>query len=181
MGANDGRDPLEDYRIINKELEQYELRLMERPQIVLANKMDLEGAEDNLKRFKEAYPQVPVYPVITLIAEGLDEVLYKVADLLETTPEFPMTGETETEEGVLYKFVPKAPDFTVTNLGNHQWRLEGPKVEKLFKMTDFEVESQVYRFAQSLRKLGVDEALRQKGAEDGDLVFIQDYQFAFVE
>ena len=81
----------------------------------------------------------------------------------------------------MYKFVPKAPDFTVTNLGNHQWRLEGPKVEKLFKMTDFEVESQVYRFAQSLRKLGVDEALRQKGAEDGDLVFIQDYQFAFVE
>ena len=119
--------------------------------------------------------------MITLIAEGLDEVLYKVADLLETTPEFPMTGETEVEEGVLYKFVPKAPDFTVTNLGNHQWRLEGPKVEKLFKMTDFEVESQVYRFGQSLRKLGVDEALRQKGAEDGDLVFINDFQFEFVE
>ena len=181
MGANDGRDPIEDYRIINKELEQYELRLMERPQVVLANKMDLEGAEENLKRFKETYPDIPVYPVITLIAEGLDEVLYKVADLLETTPEFPMTGETEVEEGVLYKFVPKAPDFTVTNLGNHQWRLEGPKVEKLFKMTDFEIESQVYRFGQSLRKLGVDEVLRQKGAEDGDLVFINDFQFEFVE
>ena len=101
MGANDGRDPLEDYRIINKELEQYELRLMERPQIVLANKMDLEGAEDNLKRFKEAYPQVPVYPVITLIAEGLDEVLYKVADLLETTPGIPNDGRNGNRRGRL--------------------------------------------------------------------------------
>lgn len=181
MGAHDGRDPLEDYRIINQELKQYEMRLLERPQIVLANKMDLEPAEENLRRFREAFPDIPVFPTVTIIAEGLDEALYKVADLLAVTPEFPMTGETEQEEGVLYKFVPKAPDFTVTNMGNHQWKLEGPRVEKLFGMTDFSVDSQVYRFGQSLHRIGVDEALREKGAQDGDLVFIKDFQFEFVE
>ena len=71
MGANDGRDPLEDYRIINEELANYEYRLMERPQIVLANKMDLEHAEENLKRFKEAYPDVEVFETTTIIAEDL--------------------------------------------------------------------------------------------------------------
>ena len=56
MGAEEGRDPLEDYKIINDELGSYQIRLLERPQIVVANKMDLELAEENLKRFKEAYP-----------------------------------------------------------------------------------------------------------------------------
>ena len=181
MGAQDGRDPLEDYRIINQELQQYQMRLLERPQVVVANKMDLDGAEENLKRFREAYPQVPVYPAVTLIAEGLDEMLYKVADLVAQTPEFPLMDQAEQEEGVLYKFVPKAPEFTVTNLGNHQWKLEGKRLEKLIKMTDFGEQAQVYRFAQTLRRMGVDDELRKRGAQDGDLVMIDDFQFEFVE
>lgn len=181
MGAHDGRDPIEDFKIINAELQQYQLRLLERPQIVLANKMDLEGAEENLKRFKEAYPDVPIYPTITIIAEGLDEVLYKIADLLAVTPEFPLVDEEEKTEGVLYKFEPEAPAFIIRNLGNHQWKLEGERVEKLFSMTDFANESNVYRFGITLRKMGVDDALRKAGCQEGDLIFIKDYSFEFVE
>lgn len=181
MGSQDGRDPVEDYRIINNELGQYELRLLERPQIVIANKMDLEHANENLERFKKAYPDIPIYPTITIISEGLDEVLYRVADLLLTTPEFPLTGETAQEEGVMYKYIPKGPDFTVMNMGNGQWRLEGPRIEKLFAMTDFSADSNMYRFGNALRKLGVDDELRKRGAKDGDMVSIQDYQFEFVE
>lgn len=181
MGSNDGRDPIEDYRIINNELEQYQMRLLERPQIVLANKMDLENAEENLKRFKEAYPNVLVYPTVTIIAEGLDEVLYKVADLLSVTPEFPLTNEEEVEEGVLYKFEPEAPAFIIHNLGNHQWKLESERVMKLFEMTDFNNESNVYRFGTTLRKMGVDDALRKAGCQEGDLIFIKEFSFEFVE
>lgn len=181
MGSNDGRDPIEDYRIINNELEQYQMRLLERPQVVLANKMDLENAEENLKRFKAAYPDVLVYPTVTIIAEGLDEVLYKVADLLSVTPEFPLTNEEEVEEGVLYKFEPEAPAFIIHNLGNHQWKLEGERVMKLFEMTDFNNESNVYRFGTTLRKMGVDEALRKAGCQEGDLIFIKEFSFEFVE
>lgn len=181
MGANDGRDPVEDFRIINNELEQYQMRLMERPQVVLANKMDLDDAEVNLQRFKAAYPDVIVYPTVTIIAEGLDEVLYKIADLLAVTPEFPLMNEEEKEEGVLYKFEAEAPAFIVRNLGNHQWKLEGERIEKLFNMTDFANENNVYRFGSTLRKMGVDQALRDAGCIDGDLIFIKDYSFEFVE
>ena len=65
MGAEEGRDPLEDYKIINDELGSYQIRLLERPQIVVANKMDLEHAEENLKRFKEAYPDVKIIILTT--------------------------------------------------------------------------------------------------------------------
>ncbi|SJZ99146.1 GTPase ObgE [Anaerorhabdus furcosa] len=181
MGGHDGRDPIEDYRIINKELEQYHLRLTERPQVVIANKMDLDAAEENLKRFKEAYPNIEIFPTVTIIHEGLDQVLYRIADLLAVTPDFPLTGEEEKQEGVLFKFKPKAPDFTVHNLGNGQWRIEGKRVERLFASIDFEKEEEVYRFASTLKKIGVDEALHDAGATEGDLVFINDFQFEYLD
>ena len=110
-----------------------------------------------------------------------DEVLYKIADLLAVTPEFPLMNEEEKEEGVLYKFEAEAPAFIVRNLGNHQWKLEGERIEKLFNMTDFANENNVYRFGSTLRKMGVDQALRDAGCIDGDLIFIKDYSFEFVE
>lgn len=107
MGGSEGRDPVEDYRIINQELENYHLRLLDRPQIVVANKMDLEEAQENLKRFKEAYPDLEVFETTTIIHEGLDPVLRKAADLLAVTPLFPLTDEKEEDEGVTYTFEEK--------------------------------------------------------------------------
>ncbi len=181
MGAQDGRDPVEDYRIINEELVQYQMRLGERPQVVVANKMDLDDAQENLKRFKEAYPDVEVFEACTIIAEGMEKVLYRVADLLEVTPEFPIVNEEEKEEGVLYKFEAEKPAFEIFNLGNGQWRLEGERLFKLFEMTDFKNEHMVYRFSNTLRKMGVDDALRNAGCKDGDLISIKDFAFEFME
>lgn len=181
MGSNDGRDPLDDYRIINNELKDYQMRLMERPQIVVANKMDLDNAQENLKRFKEAYPDVEVYEACTIINEGLDDVLYRLADLIEVTPEFPLMNEEEKTEGVVFKFEPKGPDFTVKNLGNGQWEVNSQKIEKIMERTDFEDEGDVYRFAASLRKMGVDDALREAGCKDGDTIFLKGFSFEFVE
>ena len=184
MGANDGRDPVEDYKIINEELANYEYRLMERPQIVLANKMDLEDAQNNLKRFKEAYPDVEVFETTTIIAEGLDPVLYRAADLLETTPQFPLYNDEandEDAEGVLYKFEPEQPAFEVHNLGNGNWELTGEELERSFKMSKLDNEEDFMRFARKMRKMGIDEALRNAGCQDGDVVTICDIQFEFIE
>ena len=179
MGAVDGRDPVQDFADINKELESYHYRLMERPQVVIANKMDMDEAEANLARFKETYPDIDVYPACTLINEGLQMALYKVADLLEVTPEFPM--QEEEEQGVLYTFTPKEDDFSIQNNGNGRWTLSGPKIDKLFNMTDFEKEESVRKFGTTLREIGVDDALREKGCMDGDLVAIHDFEFVFEE
>lgn len=182
MGAFDGRDPLEDYEIINKELGEYEYRLLERPQIVVANKMDLDDAEENLRRFKEKYPDVPVYEATTLIAEGLDQVLYKAADLLEVTPEFPLFDSTNDDaQGVLYKFEEEKPKFSIKNHGNGVWEVVGEEVELAYHLSKLETNEGAQRFARKLRTLGVDQALREAGCVDGDTIVICDIEFDFVD
>ena len=181
MGANDGRDPLEDYKIINKELEKYPGNLEKRPQIVVANKMDLDDAAENLRRFKEKYPDVEVFETTTIIHEGLDIVLYRLKDLLEKTPMFPIYDEDKSSQEVVYKFEPKTEEFKVINEGNGVYRVEGEKVFRLFDNVDFDDDDSVMRFSRSLRNMKIDDALRAKGCKDGDRIYIKDYGFEFVD
>lgn len=181
MGANDGRDPLEDYEIINKELEKYPGNLEKRPQIVVANKMDLDDAAENLRRFKEKYPDVEVFETTTIIHEGLDIVLYRLKDLLEKTPMFPIYDEDKSSQEVVYKFEPKTEEFKVINEGNGVYRVEGEKVFRLFDNVDFDDDDSVMRFSRSLRNMKIDDALRAKGCKDGDRIYIKDYGFEFVD
>ena len=83
MSAFEGRDPIEDYKIINKELENFNKKIMDKPQIVIANKMDMESSIDNLERFKKEV-NCEVYPISAQTGEGIDEVLIKLADMLDT-------------------------------------------------------------------------------------------------
>ena len=106
-------DPIQDYRVINEELKSYQLRLLERPQIVVANKMDEELAEENLKKFKEAYPDVLVFETITLLHEGLMPVLKKAADLLATTPAFPIMDNETQNTGVTYTLERKEKEIGI--------------------------------------------------------------------
>ena len=179
MSPASGRDPLEDYEIINNEMGTYRFNLLQRPQIVVANKMDEEGAEENLERFRQAHPDLEVFPTTALIAEGLQDVLYRAADLLDVTEPFPL--EQDENIGVLYKFEPEPEPFTIRNLGNGQWVVEGDEINRLFSRTDFENEQQVMQFGIALRKMGVDAALREKGIREKDTVFINDFGFEFTD
>lgn len=183
MGGHDGRDPVADYKIINDELVTYEYRLMERPQVVLANKMDLEHAQENLQRFKEAYPDVEVFETTTIIAEGLDPVLYRAADLLAVTPQFPLFDNEgdDTSEGVLYKFEPENANYEVVNLGNGQWEVIGEDIVKAFKTSKLDNEEDFMRFSRKMRKMNVDASLRKAGCQDGDSVAICKVEFTFMD
>lgn len=180
MSPLSGRNPVDDYRIINEELGSYKFGLLQRPQVVLANKMDEDGAEENLKKFKEAYPDLEVFETISLIAEGLQPVLYKAADLLDVTDPFPLE-DAEDEVGVVYTYTPEPDPFTIKNLGNGRWALEGEKVDKLFRRTNLEDEESAIQFGIALKKMGVDQALIEKGAVEGDEVFINEYVFELNE
>lgn len=178
MGSEDHRDPIADYTAIRQELEAYDPRLLLRPELVVANKMDLPNAEENLARFKKHYPNLTVYPVITLIQEGLEPVLYKVADLLETTPSF--VEEKEFAEEVHYKFIENIP-FSVKKRNEHEYIVEGDEIKRLFHKADITNDAGARRFARQLKQLGVDEALIKAGAVEGDLILLEDYQFIFYE
>lgn len=184
MSGSEGRVPYEDYMAINNELEQYNLRLMERPQIIVANKMDMPDAEENLNEFKTKIAEdIPVFPISAVTKTGLRELLLAIANKLETTPEFPLNEilEQEDEDTVLYKYVAEEPDFEISREPDGTFVLSGAKIERLFTMTNFERDASISRFARQLRAMGVDEALRKRGAKDGDIVRLLDYEFEFMD
>lgn len=183
MAAMEGRDPYEDFITINNELKEYNLRLTERPQIIVANKMDMPEAEENLAKFKEKLTEeYPIFPISAVTRKGLRDLLFAVADKLEDTPEFPLEQEEETGvHRVLYKHETDPDVFTITREPDGSFVVSGEKVEKLFKMTDFSREESVRRFSRQLRGLGVDDALRSRGAKDGDIVKLLEFEFEFIE
>ncbi len=184
MAAIEGRDPYEDYVTINNELQEYNMRLLERPQIIVANKMDMPDAEQNLKVFKEKLEEdYPIFPVSALTRSGLRELLFAIADKLENTPEFPLE-EVEEEAGihrVVYKHEVDERQFYITRDPDGSFVLSGEGIEKLFKMTDFSRDESVRRFSRQMRGMGIDEALRQRGAKDGDTVKLMEYEFEFID
>lgn len=177
MSGSEGRDPYEDYVTINKELGEHEYRLLERPQIIVANKMDGDEAEENLKKFKEKLGDQKVFPIIAPIHEGIDAVLYAVADALETAPDF--FNQEEEQESVLYTYKEEEKPFTIHNKGNGVWEVTGKKVERLVQMASFTTDDGFQRFALQIRNMGIDDALREAGCEDGDTVRLYDFEFEF--
>ena len=177
MSGLEGRDPLEDYETINKELKDFDEKLILKPQVIIANKMDLEGAKENLERFKKKY-NVPVYEVSAITNKGLDKVLVKIADELDNIKEEPLFSDEAFESHVLYKFKKEQP-FTITR-DNDIYVVKGKEIEKLFHMTKFTDEGAV-RFARKLRAMGIDDKLLEMGAKYGDKVQIEDLIFEFKE
>ena len=173
-------DPLNDYEVINEELKRYPGNLSERPQIVVANKMDLDNAPENLERFNKAYPDVEIFETTTLINEGLSPVLYKAKDMLKELPQFPLYDPNKADKKVVYKYE-EPEQFKIFNEGNGVWRVEGEKIERLFRNTNFKDDDSILRFSRALSKMKLDDALRQRGCKNGDQVFIQDYSFDFMD
>lgn len=184
MSGMEGREPYDDYVTINNELEQYNLRLLERPQIIVANKMDMPNAEENLEEFKKKVgDDVKIFPVSAVSRQGLKPLIFEAADLIDVTPEF-LLHEIEDEESdatVLYKHQGSGGDFEISRDDDGAFVLSGYTIERLFKMTDFSREDGIRRFARQLRAMGVDEELRKRGAENGNTVRLMEFEFDFVD
>ena len=178
MGATEGRNPYEDYVTINNELKQFNPKILEKPQIIIANKMDMPNALENLEEFKKNV-DIEVYPIKAINNEGLKEVIEVLANMLDKIQKQPLYEEEKFESHVLYKFKEEQP-FTITN-ENNVWVVKGEKVEKLLKMTKFNTDESANRFANKLRKYGVDDKLRELGAQEGDTVRILDFEFDYKE
>lgn len=185
MSGSEGRDPIEDYKVINQELAAYEQRLEDRPQIVVANKMDLPESQDNLELFKEEIgDNVEVIPVSTITRENIDQLLYAIADKLEEYKDVDFSVEEEESAGinrVLYKHTPSQDKFTITRDDDGAYVVSGNAIERMFKMTDFNSDPAVRRFARQMRSMGIDDALRERGCKNGDIVRILGGEFEFVE
>ena len=177
MSGFEGRNPYDDYVLINKELEAFNKKLMEKPMIVIANKMDVEGAKENLEEFKKKV-DCEIFEVSAVSKTGLDAVVNRLADILDTIPNNPLYDDSQIESHVLYKFKKEEP-FIITRDDDGTWVVSGKEVERIFKMTKFSSDEAVTRFAKKLRKMGIDDKLVEMGAETGDCVRILDFYFDF--
>lgn len=188
MAATEGRDPYDDWLKINEELRLYSAKLEERPQIVAANKMDMPGAEEQLELFKEqlerdGHGSVEVFPISAVARRGVQELLYRAADLLEQIPETPLVEEVkQVSERKIYKFEKEEDDneFTIRR-ENDLFIVECIGIERMLKRMNMNSYDGLLRFGQAIRKSGIEAALRERGAKDGHMVQIGDFEFEFVE
>lgn len=180
MAGRFGSDPYEDYLIINKELENYNPKLMLRKHILVANKMDLPGAKENLDKFIEKSNIIDIIPISAYTKDNLQELLYRIADALDSiaVDEF---VEDHSEEVVEYKFIPEEEKYRIDLDDDGVYNITGPLIEKYFHMTDFTRDQNVKLFAKRIRALGVEEELRKLGVKHGDTVRILGADFEFLD
>ena len=179
MSGFEGRNPYEDYLLINKELEDFNKSLLLKPQIIIANKMDIPTSTENLKEFRKKVKDVEIFEVSAMNNQGMKEVLIELSKMLDTIEKKPLYEEEKFESHILYKFKKEQP-FSITKDGN-VWVVSGKEVEKLLRMTRFTTDEAAKRFANKLRRMGIDEKLKEMGAVDGDYVRILDLEFEFSE
>lgn len=177
--SGEAGDPSECYEIINKELARYDEELEKKPQIVVANKMDDEIASLYLDEFKKKHPDLKVYEVSAIEHKGLKEVLYAAMDAITEAKKQEEENVQPAEETVVYRYEPKRPDFYVKKDAPNRWKIVSQKVDSLCDQYDLYDPDQAYQFALLLDKMGVDKALRDAGARDGDQVIVNNYILDF--
>lgn len=175
MSSAEGRNPVEDYIKIRKELEEFSPKLLTKPEIIIANKMDGELSKDNLKKFKEKIKNKEIFEVTAIIDEGLDKVIDKLSSMTKEIEREDLYDKEKIESHVLYKFKKEKP-YTIVR-DNDTYIIKGDIVEKLFRMTNFSTEEAYDRFSNKLRRMGVDDELISLGIKEGDTVRILDFEF----
>ena len=179
MSGSEGRDPYEDYQVIRKELGSFSQKLLTKPEIIIANKMDLPTSADNLKSFKKKINS-EVYEISAINNQNLDAIINALSALVKNTKDEVLYDDDHQETHVLYKFKREKP-FTIIKENDHTFVIKGEKVEKIFKMINFNTEEAISRFAKKLRAMGVDEELEKMNVKEGDIIKILDYEFEYTK
>ena len=177
--SENGRDPFEDYKTIQNELKEYGFGLDKRPVIVVASKMDEEGAAERLKNFEKKV-KIKCISVSALTEEGLEEFIYKCADLLDKTPMFPLFDkDEEVLENKVYELPEEEKEFEIKHPTSNTWVITGDKIIKFYKMTNISTDDGMMKLLTKLRKLKIDDKLEEMGAKDGDIVYLDDFTFEY--
>ena len=187
MDPANGRDALRDYQTIRQELLTYDKNLKDRKEIIVATQMDISGASEKLKQFKKDLKtekiQAPVYAISSVTHEGIEQLIQHTATVVEQVEKERALQKPEPVQEVKeYKYqASQKNDFTITKLEDHVFEIKGENLERLVERTNLDYQDGVMRLARKLKNLGVDDALRKKGAVDGDDVIIGSFNFEFVQ
>jgi len=170
----DGRDVMEDFITLRNELEYFNPELLNRPYLIVANKLDVPGAEENLRALQEKYGD-KVYGISAVSGKGIEELIEKTYALLQAIPAEEYRGESR----IIRRFEEDIP-FTI-DLIDGVYQVSGKRIENLVTMTKFSQEESLQRFQRTVARMGLDEALKEKGIKVGDTVRIKDMEFDYSE
>lgn len=180
VSALEGRDPLEDFRKINQELAKFNADLLDRPQVVAANKIDLMDDEKNLNEVKKKLEAegYEVFPVSAVTGEGLDELITRVNELVDETPAPQI--KPEEEEVVIKGPQPEDEDekFKI-NKEDGVFKVRGEEVEKKVAMADLSTEEGLRHLIKTLQNAGLEDALREAGINEGEKVDVAGLEFEY--
>ncbi len=174
-----GEDPLADFSQINSELALFDPALGEKLQLVAFNKMDTPEAQERWPEVKAALEEhgyEPV-PISALTQENLRPLLWKAYELLQSAPE----PEPVAEGLPVYKPEADPRDFTISRTDDGGYRVSGASIERAAKMTYWEENAAVNRFYRIIQTLGIDKALREAGIQEGDTVYIDEYELEWTD
>lgn len=176
----EGRDPLEDIKAINKELEAYDPAILDKPQVIAANKMDvcMEGSEEIIEKLRKEFgPKgIEVFSISAVSGQGVKELLYHVQELLKTCPEEVTVYEPEFDPAL--RFFSEEP-FTVEVNEEGEYVVEGPRIEKMLGYTNIDSEKGFLFFQRFLKEQGILKQLEELGIEEGDTVRMYGLMFDY--
>ena len=179
VAGTEGRDPVEDFYKINKELENYSDKLPKKIQVIAANKTDVLQDSDNYERLEKVAKEhgYEIYKISAVTGEGLKELFYKISELLKEIPKIEIE---EVDKTVYYTYEEDDDAWEVHKDGN-KFVVTGKGIETLMRRINFSDYESLAYFHLMLRKMGVDSALRAKGIKEGDIVQIFDWEFEYEE
>ena len=175
MAGTDGREPWDDFEIINRELKLYNPILAQRPQIIAANKIDMPGALEKLEEFREKIgSEYKIFPVSALNGEGLQSMIYNVVDMLHSIPD---TLPPVVQEKLIITL--NEEEIIVTKQDDGVFIVRSKEVERVVAMTDINNDAAVERLQRILQGMGVEDKLKECGIQPGDAVRIGKIEFDF--
>ncbi|MDO5707406.1 MAG: GTPase ObgE [Andreesenia angusta] len=180
ISSQEGRDPIEDFHKINQELKKYSEKLSEKPQLVVANKIDIPGYEENLERLEEEVKKYG-YDIVSISAvtkEGIKELEYKILEMVNTYEREELYEDISPE--LVYQKREKSNEVIVRKEGEI-YIVEGYPIEKLVDSTNFDDIDSLRHFQEVLRVKGIIDQLRELGVDEEDIVNICGYEFEFFE
>ncbi|WP_428417766.1 GTPase ObgE [Phocicoccus schoeneichii] len=176
------RDAVEDYNTIRNEMKLYNESLLSRPEIIALNKIEILSDDETLEKFKrEVDTDSKIMQISAVTGQGIDELLYEIADTLDNYEEQEEVEIDDSDIRVVYKHEKDRDQFEISRDMDGTFVVSGEGIERLFMMTDFSRDSAVRRFARQMRSMGIDDALRKRGIKTGEIVRIMDFEFEFVE
>jgi GTP-binding protein len=179
VSGTEGRNPVEDFKTINKELEKYSDKLSKRKQIIVANKIDAMQDESLFKELEEMAKkkEIPIYKISAATGEGLKDLFINVSKELKLLPKEEIV---DAEERVIYTLKEDEKGFEINKI-NGEFVVSGPDVDRLMSRVNLADNESLYYFQKMLVNLGIDAALRNAGVRDGETIRFNDWEFAWYE